>query len=79
MIDDLRFRRLKALREAMSHPFFGQAIAELKRELADEIADCVDPIKAGALRAERFALERVAGRLESYTNELMITEKQVNG
>lgn len=78
-MDDLRFRRLKALRQALDQPFFNLAIEELKRELADEIADCMDPVKAGAVRAERFALERVRGRLEAYTNELMITEKQVNG
>ena len=78
-MDDLRFRRLKALRETMDNPFFGQAVEELRRELADEIADCVDPVKAGALRAERVALTRLAARIETYTNELMIVEKQANG
>jgi len=78
-MDDLRFRRLKALRSVMDQPFFGLAVEELRRELADEIADCIDPIKAGAIRAERVALTRIAGRIETYTNELIIVEKQVNG
>ena len=75
-MDDLRFRRLKALRQALDQPFFGQAVAELRRELADEIADCLEPEKAEALKAERFALDRLHGRLESYLNELMMIERQ---
>lgn len=79
-MDDLRFRKLKALREAMNHEYFGQAIADLQREIADEMADCIGPSeKIAALKAERFALGRLHGRLESYLNELMMTERQTNG
>lgn len=79
-MDDLRFRKLRALRQAMDHEFFGQAIAELKREIADEMADCVGPAeKIGALKAERFALDRLRGRLESYVNELTFLERKTNG
>lgn len=79
-MDDLRFRKLKALQQAMDHEFFGQAIAELKREIADEMADCVGPAeRIGALKAERFALDRLRGRLESYVNELTILERKTNG
>lgn len=75
-MDDLHFRRLKALRQATDHPFFGQAIDDLKRELADQIADEMDPIKAAALRAERFALQRMRDRIESYLNDLMMVERK---
>lgn len=79
-MDDLRFRKLRALRQAMDHEFFGLAIADLKREIADEMADCVGPAeKIGALKAERFALDRLRGRLESYVNELTMTERKTNG
>ena len=79
-MDDLRYRKLKALQQAMDHEFFEVAINELKRELADEIADCVGPIeKIGALKAERFALDRMRGRLESYVNELTMLERKTNG
>ena len=37
-MDDLKFRRLKALRETADNPFFGLAVDELRRELADQIA-----------------------------------------
>jgi len=83
MMDDLRFRRLKALRAVLDQPFFGLAIEELQRELADQIADEMDHTKAGALRAERFALGRLQGRIESYLNDLMVverkTEQKTNG
>lgn len=79
-MDDLKFRRLKVLREVMAQPFFGQAIAELQRELADEMADCIGPAeKIGALKAERFALGRLQGRLESYVNDLTVIERKTNG
>jgi hypothetical protein len=79
LMDDLRYRKLKALQQAMDHEFFGLAIDELRREMADRIADEMDPVKAGALRAERFALSSLQGRLTSYLNELMMTERQTNG
>ena len=76
-MDELRFRKLKALQQAMDHPFFDQAVTELKREIADEMADCVGPAeKIGALKAERFALDRLRGRLESYVNELTFMERK---
>jgi hypothetical protein len=76
MMDDLKFRRLKALREVADNPFFGLAVDELRRELADQIADEMDPVKAGALRAERAALNSIRGRIESYLNDLMVVEKK---
>lgn len=77
MMDEIRFRRLKALREALDQPFFDQAVAELKREIADEMADCIGPAeRIGALKAERFALERLRGRLEGYLNDLMVVERK---
>jgi hypothetical protein len=75
-MDDLKFRRLKALREVADNPFFGLAVDELRRELADQIADEMDPVKAGALRAERAALTLVYGRIESYLNDLLVVEKK---
>jgi hypothetical protein len=75
-VDDLKFRRLKALRETADNPFFGLAVDELRRELADQIADEMDPVKAGALRAERAALTLIAGRIESYLNDLMVVERK---
>jgi hypothetical protein len=75
-MDDLKFRRLKALRETADNPFFGLAVDELRRELADQIADEMDLVKAGALRAERAALTLIAGRIESYLNDLMVVERK---
>lgn len=75
-MDELRFRRLKALRETADNPFFGLAVDELRRELADQIADEMDLVKAGALRAERAALTLIAGRIESYLNDLMVVERK---
>lgn len=65
---DIRKRR--ALKEALDQPFFDKAVSDLRRRLADEIADCMDPVKAEGLRAERFALSRLRGRLQSYLNDL---------
>jgi hypothetical protein len=75
-MDDLKFRRLKALRETADNPFFGLAVDELRRELADQIADEMDLVTAGALRAERAALTLIAGRIESYLNDLMVVERK---
>ena len=76
-MDELRFRRLRALREALDQPFFDQAVVELKREIADEMADCIGPAeRIGALKAERFAFERLRGRLEAYLNDLMVVERK---
>ena len=76
-MDELRFRRLKALRASLDSPFFDLAIAELEQEMAVEIADCLnDSDKANAMRAERFALKRLRGRLESYTNDLLVVERK---
>ena len=71
-MDELRFRRLKALREALDQPFFDQAVAELKREIADEM----DPVKSGALRAVRVALTLIDGKIDSYLNDLMVVERK---
>ena len=75
-MDDLKFRRLKALRETADNPFFGLAVEELRRELADQIADCMDPIKASAIRAERQALTLIAGRIATYLNDLTVVERK---
>lgn len=77
-MDELRFRQLKALREAMAHPLFDEAIKDLRHELADEIADTYDHSKADALRAERAALARLAARLVAYTNEISLFERKMN-
>lgn len=76
MMDDLRIRRLRALRAALDSPFFQEAVAELRREMADQIADEMDPEKAAAMRSVRIALTRVHGRIESYLNDLKFTEKR---
>lgn len=75
-MDELRLRRLKALRETMAHPFFADAIKELRHEMATEIADTFDHAKADALRAERFALSRLEGRLNAYVNEIHFSERK---
>lgn len=68
--NELEFRRLQALKQALDQPYFDQAIDELRRRLADEIADCLDPAKAEALKAERFALSRLRNRLQAHLNNL---------
>lgn len=72
MMDELAIRRRRALVQALEQPLFDQAIDDLRRRLADEIADCMDPAKAEALRAERFALSRVRNRLQAYINDLQM-------
>ena len=78
-MDDLQFRRLKVLREVLDQPFFDNAIEELRREMADQIADEMDPVKAGAMRAERFALNGLRARLTTYVNDLTVIERKTNG
>lgn len=70
MMDDLEVRRTRALKEAMSQPFFDEAIEALRHEIAVEIADCLEPGRADALRAERFALSRLRDRLQAQINKL---------
>jgi alpha-galactosidase len=70
MMDDLEVRRSRALKEAMAQPFFDEAIDALRQDLAIEIADCLDPSRADALRAERFALLRLRDRLQAQINKL---------
>lgn len=70
MMDELQARKVRALKEAMDQPFFDLAIEELRRNLADQIADTLDEGKAEALRAERFALTRLRGRLQAHLNNL---------
>lgn len=70
MMGEREIRRLRALKEALDQPYFDEAIEDLRRRLADEIADCLDPVKAESLRAERFALSRVRGRLQAHLNKL---------
>jgi len=69
-MDEREIRRLRALQQALDQPYFDEAIEELRRRLADEIADCLDPAKAESLKAERFALLRVRGRLQAHLNNL---------
>lgn len=76
MMDELRMRRLRALKETMAHPFFAEAIKDLRHELATEIADTLDHDKADALRAERIALSRIEGRLTAYLNEIQFAERK---
>ena len=41
------------------------------------MADCIGPAeRIGALKAERFAFERLRGRLEAYLNDLMVVERK---
>ena len=75
-MDDLKFRRLKALRETADNPFFKLAVDELRRELADQIADEMDPVKSDALRAVRVALTLIDGKIDSYLNDLMVVERK---
>lgn len=75
-MDELRLRRLRALKAALDAPFFAEAIKELRHELATEIADTLDHDKADALRAERIALSRIEGRLTAYCNELQFAERK---
>jgi len=70
MMTEARFRALTALRNTMQQPLFDEAIEELCRALADEIADCHDHGKADALRAQRIAMRKIRGHLQSYINEL---------
>lgn len=72
MMDELAIRKRRALVQALEQPLFDQAIDDLRRRLADEIADCMDPSKVEALKAERFALARVRGRLQAYINDLQM-------
>lgn len=72
MMDELAIRKRRALVQALEQPLFDQAIDDLRRRLADEIADCMDPAKAEGLKAERFALSRVRNRLQSYINDLQM-------
>lgn len=72
MMDELAIRRRRALAQALEQPLFDQAIDDLRRRMADEIADCLDPVKAEAIRAERFALQRLRGRLQAYLNDLQM-------
>lgn len=72
MMDELAIRQRRALAQALEQPLFDQAIEDLRRRLADEIADCLEPGKAEAIRAERFALQRLRGRLQAYLNDLQM-------
>ena len=51
MMDEIAIRKRRALVQALEQPLFDQAIEDLRRRLADEIADCMDPTKAEVLRA----------------------------
>ena len=75
--DDVTDAILEGEEPADDQPADDQAVAELKREIADEMADCIGPAeRIGALKAERFALERLRGRLEAYLNDLMVVERK---
>lgn len=69
MDPERRTRQIAALAQAMAQPLFDEAIADLRARLATEIADCMDPDTTAALKAERFALNRLRGRLQSFVNE----------
>jgi hypothetical protein len=70
MMGEREIRQLQSLKQALDQPHFDEAVDELRRQLADEIADCLDPVKADALRAERIALARLRGRLQAHLNKL---------
>ncbi|RPJ29566.1 MAG: hypothetical protein EHM33_00430 [Chloroflexi bacterium] len=82
ILDDLAYRRCKAIKDMLDGPLFNSAIEEVKDNIRDDIMNS-KPEQSElreSLYSESKALERVLGRLAVYAgNYTMMTEGQRHG
>jgi hypothetical protein len=82
MIDELMYRRCKAIREMLDGPLFQAAVEQVKDDIRNEIMNSAvkDSELREALYFESKALERILGRLTIYAGEYtMMTEGRQHG
>lgn len=80
MIDELRYRRLRMIKDLMSNPLFGSAMAEVRQSIAQELlaTKTMDCEAREDLYMESIALDRIIGRLTSLANECTYAEGKVD-
>ena len=78
MIDEVRFKRCKILRDLLANPLMNEAMANVHMDIINELlmTDPVDKEDREALYNESKAFTRLTGRLQSLANEAIVEEAQ---
>ena len=73
-MDDREFNLKNGIRQLIENELFAEAVAQVKQEIALEMANEVDADKRNQLFATYHAVDRVVGKFNSYANDVrMIT------
>jgi hypothetical protein len=78
-MDELRFKRCKALKELLSSPLMSEAMANCHLDIINALlmTDPKDSADREALYNESKAFTRLTGRLQSLANEAIVEESKV--
>lgn len=73
-MDDREFNLKNGIRQLIENELFAEAVAQVKQEIALEMANEADADKRNQLFATYHAVDRVVGKFNSYANDVrMIT------
>jgi len=79
MIDELRYKRLKLIKDLTRNPLFKDIEAEIRMNIASEFLSTAggEGLIRDQLYAEGKAFDRLLGRLQALANEVTVEESKV--
>ena len=76
-MDDLEYRRCKAIKDLMENPIFNAAVVDVQDDIKEELikTPLAEKDKRDSLHLEYAVVERLIGRLAIYANRVTMEKK----